>query len=61
MAKTLKQLQFDEKRKKVKVNKLDAELRKEKQALSSIQKAIPAQKKREEALMKKKAPVKKKK
>jgi len=47
MAKTLKQLLLDEKRKGLRIKKLDAELKKEKGALTQIQKAIPAQKKKE--------------
>ncbi len=47
MAKTLKQLLADDKRKKVRVKKLEAELNKEKSTLSQIQKLIPAQRKKE--------------
>ncbi len=43
--KSLKQLQFEERRKKVKVNKLESQLKKEKSALDAITKAMPAAKK----------------
>ncbi len=61
MAKSLKQLQLDEKRKGVKIKKLEAELKKEKLAIAQILKAIPAQRKKEVDSKKggKKRPVKK--
>lgn len=59
MAKTLKQLQADEKRKKLKVRKLDAELKKEKTALGKMTTLIAAAKKKEALAKKKKAAPKK--
>jgi len=44
-AKSLKQLLLDEKRKIVKVNKLESQLKKEKSIFDAIKKAIPAAKK----------------
>jgi hypothetical protein len=58
MAKTVKQLLADEKRKKVKIKKMESELSKEKLALAKILKEIPAAKKKAPA--KKKSPARKK-
>ncbi len=60
--KSLKQLQIAETQKKVKVKKIEAELKKLKGELSKIQKDIPVQKKKEDAIaaVKKKAALKKK-
>ncbi len=61
MAKTLKQLQADEKRKKLKVRKLEAELKKEKGALGRMATQITAARKKEAEAKKRKAAAKKKK
>ena len=61
MAKTLKQLKVDEKRKKQKIAKLKRDLAKEEGLLKRIAAQIPAAKKREDAARKKKAAAKKKK
>ena len=59
MAKTVKQLLFDEKRKKVKVKKIESELQKEKGVLKRLQVSITAAKKTEAAQKKTKATKKK--
>lgn len=47
MAKTLKQLLLDEKRKSKRIKSIESDLAKEKKALDQIKKAIPAQRKKE--------------
>lgn len=59
MAKSLKQLVLDEKRKKIKIQKLESELKKDKQTLATTLKDLTAAKKKE-AAMKKPARKKKK-